>query len=206
MKCDVKNLENKVTGQLELNDSIFGLPVRKDILMRAVAWQLAKARSGNHKTKGVSDVSGTTKKPWAQKGTGRARAGSLRTTQMRGGGIVFGPVVRSHAHKLTKKFRALALKTALSAKQASGKLFIVESLDMGNPKAKELAGKLDAMGLKSVLFIGGETVNENFVLSASNLKNVHVLPQQGANVYSILKAENLVLTKDAIHHLEARLS
>lgn len=206
MKCAILNLENKKVGEVDLKDTVFGLPARKDVLMRAVTWQLAKAQSGNHKTKVVSEISGTTKKPWCQKGTGRARAGSMRKTQFRGGATMHGPIVRSHAHKLTKKFRQLALRTALSVKQAEGKLTIVDSLKMEKPKAKDLAAKLDKMGFTSVLFIDGETVDANFMASASNLKFIDALPQQGANVYSILKSDSLVLTKDALDHLEARLS
>ena len=206
MKCAIVNLENKKVGDVDLKESVFGLPARKDVLMRAVNWQLAKAQSGNHKTRNVSEISGTTKKPWNQKGTGRARAGSLRITQFRGGATTHGPQVRSHAHKLTKKFRQLALRTALSAKLAEGKLIVVDSLKMAKPKAKDLSVNLAKMGLTSVLFIDGEQVDGNFIASASNLTYVDALPQQGANVFSILKSDTLVLTKDALDHLEARLS
>src|SRR6201996_9815601 len=126
MKLDVVNLDAKTVGSVELSASVFGVEVRRDILARVVNYQLAKRRSGNHKTKQVWEVSGTTKKPYAQKGTGRARQGSLRSAQFRGGGVIFGPVVRSHAHDLPKKVRALALKTALSAKAAEGKLVVIE--------------------------------------------------------------------------------
>src|SRR6202142_3852015 len=117
MKVAVKNLENADVGQIELLDDGFGVKPRRDILTRMVNYQLAKRRSGNHKVKGISEVSGTTKKPWAQKGTGRARQGSLRSAQFRGGGVIFGPVVRDHAHDLPKKVRQLALRMALATKQ-----------------------------------------------------------------------------------------
>src|ERR1700733_2434023 len=128
MKLKVVTWDNKVAGDIELSAAVFGVAMRQDILHRMVEWQLAKRRAGTHKTKGVSEISGTTKKPWKQKGTGRARAGSLRSPQFRGGATIFGPVVRSHALGLPKKVRNLALCVALSAKQAEGKLFIIDSL------------------------------------------------------------------------------
>ena len=139
MKVAVSTLDNKTSGEIDLDPAIFGLPLRPDILQRVVEWQRAKARSGDHKTKGISEISGTTKKPHAQKGTGRARQGSLRSAQMRGGAVIFGPVVRSHAYSLPKKVRALGLKTALSAKLASGKLKIIESDNVTNNKTKILS-------------------------------------------------------------------
>ncbi len=181
------------------------MPVRTDILARMVNWQLAKRRSGNHKTKGISEVSGTTKKPYKQKGTGRARQGSLRATQFRGGGIVFGPVVRSHAHDLPKKVRRLALKTALSSKQADGKLVVLDAATLADGKTKTLAGRLAKLGWGSVLIIDGPALDQGFVRAAKNLPGIDVLPQQGANVYDILRRDTLVLTRDAVKHLEARL-
>ena len=132
MKCDVITLANKKSGSVELDESVFGVAVRTDILSRMVNYQLAKRRSGNHKTKTISEIRGTTAKPWNQKGTGRARAGSLRATQFRGGQTVFGPVVRSHSFSLNKKVRKLALKTALSSKQAEGKLIILDDYPNSN--------------------------------------------------------------------------
>src|SRR6202012_1727660 len=145
MKVQVKNLANEDVGEIELDDAIFGVPVRQDLIFRAVNWQLAKRRSGNHKTKGISKISGTTKKPYNQKGTGRARQGSLRSPQFRGGARIFGPVVRSHEHDLTKKVRKLALKTALSAKAAAGQLVIIDEAVTDTHKTKVLAGSLRAM-------------------------------------------------------------
>src|SRR5216684_3195955 len=188
----------------EVADAVFGLPVRGDILARVVAWQLAKRRSGTHKTKGVSEISGTTKKPYKQKGTGRARQGSLRSPQFRGGAVIFGPVVRSHAFDLQKKVRQLGLKTALSAKQAEGKLIVIDEAQIGEAKTKVLRARLDALGWDSVLIIDG-AVNENFARAARNLPKVDVLPQQGANVYDILRRDTLVLTREAVQQLEARL-
>jgi large subunit ribosomal protein L4 len=205
MKLSIKNLENQDVGSIELSDDVFGLPVRKDILARMVNWQLAKRRAGTHKTKGVSDVQGTTKKPWKQKGTGRARQGSLRSPQFRGGAVIFGPVVRSHEFSLQKKVRRLALKTALSAKQAEGKLIVLDLARVGEAKTKVLAERFKALGWESVLIIDGPALDEGFARAARNLPRVDVLPQQGANVYDILRRDVLVLTQDAVQHLEARL-
>jgi large subunit ribosomal protein L4 len=205
MKLSIKNLENQDVGSIELSDDVFGLPVRKDILARMVNWQLAKRRAGTHKTKGVSDVQGTTKKPWKQKGTGRARQGSLRSPQFRGGAVIFGPVVRSHEFSLQKKVRRLALKTALSAKQAEGKLIVLDLARVGEAKTKVLAQRFKALGWESVLIIDGPALDEGFARAARNLPRVDVLPQQGANVYDILRRDVLVLTQDAVQHLEARL-
>ncbi len=205
MKITIKTLDNKSAGEVELNEALFGLTVRKDILQRVVEWQRAKARSGTHKTKGISEISGTTKKPFKQKGTGRARQGSLRSAQMRGGATIFGPVVRSHAYSLPKKIRQLGLKLALSAKQAQGQLIVIDTFASTSAKSKDLSPKLEALGLVKPLFIGGAELDNNFVLAARNLKNVDVLPTQGANVYDILKHKELVLSKDALAQLEERL-
>ena len=205
MKVPVKNLANESVGEIELDDSIFGVAVREDLIYRAVNWQLAKRRSGNHKTKGISEISGTTKKPYNQKGTGRARQGSLRSPQFRGGARIFGPVVRSHEHDLTKKVRKLALKTALSAKAAAGQLVIIDTVETDTHKTKVLAVSLKAMGFDSLLVIDGETVNENFARAARNIPLVDVLPSQGANVYDIIRRNLLVLTRSAVSDLEARL-
>ena len=205
MKLTVRNLANEEVGDIELADAVFGLPVRRDILARVVNWQLAKRRPGTHKTKGISEIQGTTKKPYKQKGTGRARQGSTRSPQFRGGARIFGPVVRSHAFDLQKKVRRLGLKTALSAKQAEGKLVVLEAAKLTAAKTKALAKQLDKLGWSSVLIIDGPTVDENFARAARNLPGVDVLPQQGANVYDILRRDTLVLTRDAVQHLEARL-
>jgi large subunit ribosomal protein L4 len=150
-------------------------------------------------------VQGTTKKPYKQKGTGHARQGSLRSPQFRGGAVIFGPVVRSHAHDLPKKVRKLALKTALSSKQAEGKLIVVDALSAKNAKTKEIASKLGKLGWTSALLIDGPAVDENFKRAAANIAGVDLLPQQGANVYDILRCDLLVLSKAAVEHLEARL-
>ena len=209
MKIKITDIDSKAHGEIDLADEvfkdIFGRPIRRDILARCVNWQLAKRRSGNHKTKEIGDISGTTKKPYAQKGTGRARQGSLRSPQFRGGATIFGPVVRSHAHDLTKKVRKLALKTALSAKVKDGKLIIWNGTTGASGKTKDLTAKLKTLNIKSLLVIDGPAVDEKFALAARNIPNVDVLPQQGANVYDILRRDTLVLTKAAVEHLVERL-
>jgi large subunit ribosomal protein L4 len=205
MKLTVRNLDNQEVGDIELADDVFGLPVRGDILARVVNWQLAKRRAGTHKAKGVSEISGTTKKPYKQKGTGRARQGSLRSPQFRGGAVIFGPVVRDHGFGLQKKVRRLGLKTALSAKQAEGKLVVIDAATLGEAKTKALRARFDALGWDSVLIIDGAALDQGFARAARNLPKVDVLPQQGANVYDILRRDLLVLTRDAAQQLEARL-
>jgi large subunit ribosomal protein L4 len=205
VKLSVRNLDNQEVGDIELADEVFGLPVRRDILARVVNWQLAKRRAGTHKAKGVSDISGTSKKPYKQKGTGRARQGSLRSPQFRGGAVIFGPVPRSHEFDLQKKVRRLGLKTALSAKQAEGKLVVIDNATVTEAKTKALRGRFAALGWESVLIIDGADTDEGFARAARNLPRVDVLPQQGANVYDILRRDTLVLTRAAAEQLEARL-
>jgi large subunit ribosomal protein L4 len=205
MQAPVKTLDNKSAGTVELNDAVFGATVRDDILARLVHWQLAKRRAGTHKTKGISEIQGTTKKPWKQKGTGRARQGSLRSPQFRGGARIFGPVVRDHGYDLPKQVRKLGLVSALSSKQAEGKLVVLDAARLDKPKTKELAQRLGKLGLASVLLIDGPEIDKNFARAARNIPGIDVLPQQGANVYDILRRDVLVLTKAAVEHLEARL-
>ena len=205
MKAPVTTLANKKAGDIDLDEAVFGLPTRKDILHRAVRWQLSKRRAGTHKVRTVSEIRGTTAKPFRQKGTGRARQGSARATQMRGGATKHGPVVRDHGYDLPKKVRRLALKTALSTKQSEGKLAILDAADIAKPKTRELAKRFAKLGWQSVLVIDGPQVDENFARAAANLPGVDVLPQQGANVYDILRRDTLVLTKAAVEALEARL-
>lgn len=205
MKIKVVTLENKDAGEIELADGIFGIAVRKDILHRMVQWQRAKAQSGTHKTKTISEISGTGKKPFKQKGSGNARQGSMRSAQMRGGSTIFGPVVRSHAIDLPKKVRKLAMRVALSSKQADGTLIVIENTDVKVSKTKAMVELFSKNGWDAPLFIDGTVINENFAKAARNIKFVDVLPQQGANVYDILRHKQLILTKDAVKQLEERL-
>ncbi|MDH3239483.1 MAG: 50S ribosomal protein L4 [Alphaproteobacteria bacterium] len=205
MKVDVIDLDAKNVGSIDLADEVFGADVRTDLLQRCVEWQRAKRRAGTHKTKVVSEISGTTAKPYRQKGTGRARQGSLRSAQFRGGATMFGPVVRSHATKLPKKVRKAALRAALSAKQAAGALVVLDAAKAEDPKTKALAVRLGKLGWGSVLIIDGAEIDAGFSRAARNIPGVDVLPSAGANVYDILNRETLVLTRDAVSALEARL-
>lgn len=205
MKLDVISLDNKKSGSVDLDDAIFGADVRADLMARYVNWQLAKRRAGTHAVKGRSDVSGGGKKPFRQKGTGNARQGTSRAPQMRGGGTVFGPTPRSYEHKLPKKVRKLALKSALSAKQAEGKLVVLDKAEMKAPKTAELVKMLNKLGWGSALIIDGADVNINFARAASNIVGIDVLPTVGANVYDILRHDTLVLTQDAVEKLQERL-
>ena len=206
MKVAVIDLKAKEVGEIELADAVFGVPVRPDLMHRTVRWQLAKRRAGTHKTKAVSELRGSTRKPFKQKGTGRARVGTRRAPQHRGGVAMFGPVLRDHAHKLPKKVRKLALKSALSAKQAEGKLAVVESLKLGSARTRVLAERLGRLGWSSALVIDGDEVDAGFARAARNLVEVQVMPQQGANVYDILRRDQLVLTRSAVENLQARLA
>ena len=204
MKHNVKTIANAAKGSIELADSIFGIEPREDIMARVVKWQLAKRRSGNHKVKGRSEIARTTAKMYKQKGTGRARHGAASVVQFRGGGVVHGPQVRSHAHALNKKVRALGLRSALSAKQSAGKLVVVDSLT-ADGKTSALKAQLTKLGATNALIIGGEAIDENFGRAAANIAHVDVLPQQGINVYDVMRRDTLVLSKDAVAYLEERL-
>ena len=205
MKSKVITLENKAAGEIDLAEEVFGAPMRKDILARMVNYQLAKRRAGTASTKERSDIRGTTAKPFRQKGTGRARQGSRKAPNLRGGGVAFGPHPRDFGHKLTKKVRRMAMRTALSAKQAEGKLVILKDASLKSPKTRELSEKLAKLGWDNVLVVAGAEVDANFSRAVANIPNVDVLPTQGANVYDILRREHLVLTTDAVEALEARL-
>ena len=206
MKQDILNLSNKNVGTIELDESIFGLEIRADILHRVVLWQLARRQAGTHLTKGRSDVALTPAKPFKQKGSGNARQGSRKGAQFRKGGVVFGPVVRSYEHDLTKKFRKLGLKTALSAKAQEGSLIVIDEAKLSAPKTKDLQSKLNGLGLKNCLVIDGKSVDENFALASRNIEGIDILPAIGANVYDILRKEKLVLTKEAVDCLKERLT
>ena len=205
MQTEIKTLDGGFAGSTELPDELFGMAPRADIIARVVQWQLAKRRAGTHRTKGMGEVSGTTKKPYRQKGTGNARQGSLRSPQFRTGGVVHGPVVRSHAYDLPKKVRRLGLISALSQKQADGKLVVVEGVAGGSGKTKELAAKLKALGWKSALVVDG-AMDDNFARASRNIVGLDVLPTVGANVYDIVRHDFLVLTIAGVDGLKQRLA
>lgn len=205
MKHEIVNLDNKAQGSIVLNEAVFGAEVRTDILDRVIQWQLAKRRAGTHCAKNISAVQGTTKKPWKQKGTGRARQGSLRSVQFRKGAVAHGPVPRDHGYDLQKKVRQMGMRCALSCKMNEGKLIIVDSLKLAATKTAEMKKKLDNMKLSSVLFIDAEAIDLNFGNAINNLIYVDAMPAIGANVYDIIKHDTLVLTTEAVKSLEARL-
>ena len=204
MEMKITTLEGKDAGSVKLPDAIFGLEPRTDIIQRCVNWQLAKRQRGTHKTKGRAEIWRTGKKMYAQKGTGGARHGSARVPQFRGGARVFGPVVRSHAHDLPKKVRALALRHALSAKAKDGGIVLLDKAAVSDMKTKALADRFGKLGLSNALIIDGAELDGNFCIAARNIPNIDVLPVQGINVYDILRRKTLVLTKAAVDALEAR--
>ena len=205
MKLNVISLDGGKAGSIELDEALFGLVPRADILHRVVRWQRAKAQAGTHSTLTRAEVSYSTKKIYKQKGTGGARHGSKKAPIFRHGGVVKGPQPRSHAHDLPKKFRALGLKHALSAKAAAGELIIIDAITMAEAKSSILAKAAKELGWKRVLIIDGAELNENFVMAARNIEGIDVLPTMGANVYDILKRDQLVITKAGVAALEARL-
>jgi len=206
MQTPVITLENTQAGEIELPEALFGATPRADIMARVVHWQLAKRRAGTHKAKGMGEVSGTTKKPYRQKGTGNARQGSLRSPQFRKGGVVHGPVVRDHGYSLNKKVRRLGLISALSQKAAEGKLIVLENAVLdADAKTSAIAAKVKALGWKSVLVVDA-AADENFARCIRNLPKVQVLPTMGANVYDILNHEVLAVTRAGVEALKERLA
>ena len=205
MKLDVIKLDGGKAGSVDLGEDIFGLEPRADILHRVVRWQRNKAQAGTHKVKTRSETSYSTKKIYRQKGTGGARHGDRNAPIFRKGGIYKGPTPRSHGHELTKKFRKLGLKHALSSKAAAGELVILDAATAKDGKTAALAKQVKDLGWKRALVIDGAEVDANFALAAQNLNGVDILPSMGANVYDILRSDTLVITKAGVEALEARL-
>lgn len=204
MKLDVIKLDGGNAGSVELDDALFGLEPRADILHRVVRWQRNNAQAGTHKVKTRSEVDYSTKKIYRQKGTGGARHGARSAPIFRGGGIYKGPTPRSHGHELTKKFRKLGLRHALSAKLKAGELVIIDEAS-SEGKTAALAKQVANLGWKRALVIDGASINENFAQAARNIEGLDILPTMGANVYDILKRDTLVITKAGVEALEARL-
>ncbi|MGJ5621019.1 50S ribosomal protein L4 [Sulfitobacter sp. MF3-043] len=204
MKLDVIKLDGGKAGSVDLDEALFGLEPRADILHRVVRWQRNNAQAGTHKVKTRREVSYSTKKIYRQKGTGGARHGARSAPIFRGGGVYKGPTPRSHGHELTKKFRKLGLRHALSAKMKAGSLVIIDDAS-SDGKTAALAKQVKSLGWKRALIIDGATVNENFLQAARNIEGLDILPTMGANVYDILKRDTLVITKAGIEALEARL-
>jgi len=204
MELQVKTLEGGAAGSITVSDEIFGLEPRTDLIHRVVRWQLAKRQAGTHKALARSEVSGSTKKFVRQKGSGGARHGNKKAPQFRGGGKAFGPVVRDHGHDLPKKVRALGLKHVLSAKAKADSLIVVEDAKAAEAKTKVLKDRFSKLGLSNALIVDGSELDRNFALASRNIPNVDVLPVQGINVYDIMRAGTLVLTKAAVSALEER--
>jgi len=205
MQVEIKTLDGGAAGSAELPDALFAATPRKDIIARVIHWQMAKRRAGTHKTKGMGEVSGTTRKPYKQKGTGNARQGSLRAPQFRTGGRVHGPVVRSHEYDLPKKVRRLGLISALSLKHAEGKLIVLDTATAGTGKTRDLVAKLKVLGWTSALIVD-RTVDAGFLQASSNIVGIDVLPTVGANVHDIIRHDVLVVTTAGVEGLVERLA
>ena len=204
MKIKSLSLSKKPGKEITLNENIFGIVPREDIVSRVIRWQLAKRRLGNHSVKTRSQVKMTTAKMYKQKGTGKARHGSGAVSQFRGGGMAHGPVVHSHAHNLNKKVKKLGLKSVLSNKFKLGKLIILEN-SKSNGKTSTLKNSLDKMGVTNALIISGDEVDDKFIKAASNIRNLDILSHHGLNVYDIMKKDNLIIIDNALKHIEERL-
>ena len=205
MKVAVKTIDNKDAGEITLDKAIFGAEIRGDIMHLMVTYQQDKRQAGTHKAKERSEVSGTGKKPFKQKGTGNARRGDNKRNIDRGGGVVHGPRVRSHATDLPKQVRKTALISALSTKAKEKKLIIIDDAKSKDHKTKPMAANMAKFGVESALIVGGKEIEANFARATSNLPKIDVLPSQGANVYDILRRDTLILTKDAVNDLTERL-
>jgi large subunit ribosomal protein L4 len=203
MKADVKTLDAKASGTVDLDEAVFGLEARADILQRMVTYQLAKRQAGTHKSKQRSEIAGTSKKFGRQKGGGGARHGNRKSNIFIGGGKSHGPVVRSHAIDLPKKVRSLALKMALSSKVGE-QLIVLEDAKSKDGKTGGLRKQLEKLGISNALIIDGGDLDDNFARAARNIAQIDVLPAQGINVYDILRRDKLVLTKAALSSLEER--
>lgn len=201
---DVINIAGDVVAQTELNDSIFNVPVKKSILHQVVTAQLAARRSGTACVKRRSDVTGSRRKLYRQKGTGRARKGDIKSPLLRGGGVIFGPEPRDYSKKVSKKVRKLALKMALSCKMRDRQLVVMDHMDLDEIKTKVFAGIIKRLNLDKALIITGQK-NERLELSSRNVPGVKILQAAGVNVYDILKYGKLVLVRPAIEGIEGRL-
>jgi len=202
---DVFNIKKEKVGEIHLKDDIFGVAVKGHLLHEVVTWQQACRRTGSASTKTRAEVKGGGRKPWRQKGTGRARVGSTRSPIWRGGGTIFGPRPRSYAYTLPKKVRRQALKMALSSKLSTGKLVVLDDYPLGTPKTKEFVKVLQAFDITKALFIT-PAEHQALELSARNVPYIQVMPTAGLNVYDILRHDHLVLFSPAVAQIEARLA
>ena len=207
MKVKVQKLDGKAAGDIELNDAVFGVEPRADILHRVVTWQLEKRRAPTRATRERSEVARTGKKFGKQKGGGTARHGDRRAPIFIGGGKAHGPRARVFSSSLNKKVRVLGLKMALSSKAQSGQLVVLDNLDLAEGKTRALREKLGSLGFgKTALVMDGDALNVGFARASSNLGSINLMPAVGANVYDIMRHETLVLTRAALEKLEARFN
>ncbi len=200
-KLDIYNLSGAVTGSIELNDGIFGIEPNKAAIAAVIRNQLANRRQGTHSTKTRSEVRGGGKRPWRQKGTGRARHGSTRSAQYVGGGIIFGPKPRDYSYTVPKKIKRLALKSALSSKLADKKIVVVDSFDMNEIKTAEMAKALKALNVENALIVFDDK-NVNAELSARNIPTVKTALVNTINVFDILKYDSFLVSKAAVEKIE----
>jgi large subunit ribosomal protein L4 len=205
-KVAVFNVSGSQVGEIELNDAIFGIEPHVHVLHSAVVMQQASQRQGTHKVKGRSEVRGGGRKPWRQKGTGRARQGSIRAPQWKGGGVVFGPTPRSYGFKLPKKVRRLAIKSALSSKVIDNNIVVLDQLQMANPKTKEFAAILKNLKVDRKALIVSASIDDNVALSARNIPGVKFVAADGINVLDVMVYDKLIITKDAVQKVEEVLA
>jgi len=201
-KVAVFNVSGAQVGEIELSDSIFGIEPNKYVLHDAVVMQQASQRQGTHKVKGRSEVRGGGRKPWKQKGTGRARQGSIRSPQWRGGGIVFGPTPRSYGYKLPKKVRRLAIKSALSSKVIANEIIVLDQLSFAQPKTREFVAVLKNLKVDSKALIVTSGFETNVALSSRNIPGIKFVTADGINVLDVLVYDKLIITKDAVGKVE----
>jgi large subunit ribosomal protein L4 len=205
-KVTLFNQTGSQVGDIELNESIFGIEPNNHVLFEAIIMQRASLRQGTHKVKNRSEVAGGGRKPWKQKGTGRARQGSIRSPQWRGGGVVFGPTPRSYASKLPKKVRRLAIKSALSAKALEENILVLESLSFEAPKTKEFVAVLKNLSVDTKTLVVTDGLDEKVALSARNIPGVTVVEADGLNVLDVVSHNKLILTKSAVEKVEEVLA
>lgn len=205
-KVALLNQNGSQVGEIELNDSVFGIEPNQNVLFDAILMQRASLRQGTHKVKGRSEVRGGGRKPWRQKGTGRARQGSIRSPQWRGGGIVFGPVPRSYSYKLPKKVRRLAIKSALSSKVLEENILVLESLAFETPKTKEFKSVLTGLSVDKKALVVTADLDENVALSARNIPGVTVVTANGISVLDVVNHDKLIITKAAVEKVEEVLA
>jgi len=201
-KVAVYNVSGAQVGEVELADTVFGVEPNKHVMHDAVLLQQASLRQGTHKTKGRSEVRGGGRKPWKQKGTGRARQGSIRSPQWKGGGIVFGPTPRSYGFKLPKKVRRLAIKSALSAKVIDQDIIVLDALAIAAPKTKEITALLNNLKVDRKALVVTAEYDDNVALSVRNLPNAKFVSAEGINVLDVLGYDKLIITKDAAKKVE----